>query len=62
MLRRQAAEEGDAAAADDEEEGKPLTTAQIVRQATLKLLLGTLACAFFSDPMVAAVTNFSQVR
>ncbi len=25
------------------------------------LLVGTAACAFFSDPMVDAVTNFSRV-
>ena len=34
---------------------------QIVRKAVLLLLVGTGACAFFSDPMVDAVTNFSRV-
>lgn len=58
--------ETDAQAGDEKSEGStdgedtPLSTGQIVRQASLKLLLGTLACAFFSDPMVAAVTNFSK--
>jgi hypothetical protein len=59
---------------DDEEEGataeegnndgegeKPLTRRQIIQGAVVYLTIGAAACAFFSDPMVDAVTNFSKV-
>lgn len=59
---------------DDEEEGataeegsedgegeKPLTRGQIIQNAVLYLFIGAAACAFFSDPMVDAVTHFSKV-
>lgn len=49
---------------EDDEDGKreePLTRSQITKRAVAMLLAGTLACAFFSDPMVSAVTNFSRV-
>lgn len=57
---RQAGDEDDGSSSEGEE--KPPSTGEIVRQAALKLFLGTLACAVFSDPMVSAVTNFSKVR
>jgi hypothetical protein len=51
---------------DPEEEGKehkePLTPGQIARKAILLLIAGTAVCAFFSDPMVDAVSAFSKVR
>lgn len=47
---------------EDEDGEKPLTRSQIVRRAVTFLMVGTAACAFFSDPMVDAVTNFSRVR
>lgn len=48
----------------DDEGGKqeqPLSRSQITKRAVAMLLAGTAACAFFSDPMVSAVTNFSRV-
>lgn len=54
-------EAGENGLSDEEEEEKaPLTRSQITKQAVGLLLLGTAACAFFSDPMVSAVTQFSR--
>lgn len=66
---RETEEEGDADAdagsspesEEDEEGEKLLTRNQVIRGAVTYLLVGTAACAFFSDPMVDAVTNFSRV-
>jgi Ca2+/Na+ antiporter len=52
-----AAEEG---SDDGEGENKPLTRGQIIQKAVLYLAIGAAACAFFSDPMVDAVTHFSK--
>ena len=46
---------------DDETKDSP-TRRQIIQQAVVKLLLGTLVCAIISDPMVDAVSSFSAVR
>lgn len=54
--------DGSEGGSDDVEGEKPLTRGQIIKQAVGMLLVGTAACAFFSDPMVDAVTNFSRVR
>lgn len=53
-----AAEEG---SDDGEGDNKPLTRGQIIQKAVLYLAIGAAACAFFSDPMVDAVTHFSKV-
>jgi hypothetical protein len=45
----------------EDEEGPPPTPSQIAAKAISMLLLGTAICAFFSDPVVAAVGNFSKV-
>jgi hypothetical protein len=47
---------------DDGEGEKPLTRGQIIQNAVVYLFIGAAACAFFSDPMVDAVTQFSKVR
>lgn len=52
--------DGSEGGSDDVEGEKPLTRGQIMKQAVGMLLVGTAACAFFSDPMVDAVTNFSR--
>ena len=64
--RRETDEEEEGAAAeegsdDGEGENKPLTRRQIIQKAVLYLAIGAAACAFFSDPMVDAVTHFSKV-
>ena len=65
--RRETDDEEEGAAAeegsdDGEGENKPLTRGQIIQKAVLYLAIGAAACAFFSDPMVDAVTHFSKVR
>mmetsp|Transcript_10171 Transcript_10171/g.30570 ORF Transcript_10171/g.30570 Transcript_10171/m.30570 type:complete len:554 (-) Transcript_10171:2400-4061(-) len=55
------AAEGQDVSDDGEEGGKePPTRDQIAKTAIGLLLVGTACCAFFSDPMVDAVTNFSR--
>lgn len=52
-------------ASDDEPEGHPKTPPSrrdIVTQAVLLMLAGTVVCALFSDPLVEAVSSFSKVR
>ena len=34
----------------------------IYRRSIIRLVAGTALCAFFSDPMVDAISNFSTVR
>ena len=43
-------------------EEKPPSKARFLTFAIGKLVLGTVVCAIFSDPMVDAVSNFSGVR
>ncbi len=45
----------------DENEKAPPTPRGIIRKAAILLLIGTAACALFSDPMVEAVSAFSKV-
>lgn len=40
---------------------EPPTPRAIISKAAVKLLIGTAACALFSDPMVEAVSGFSKV-
>lgn len=57
--------EGDDSDDDDDNDGEPkknLSKGDIIKGASLKLLLGIAICAVISDPMVDAVSNFSKVR
>mmetsp|Transcript_24023 Transcript_24023/g.37670 ORF Transcript_24023/g.37670 Transcript_24023/m.37670 type:complete len:263 (+) Transcript_24023:442-1230(+) len=45
---------------DDDEEKEPLTPSQIMSKAAGLMFAGTVLVAFFSDPMVDAVSGFSK--
>lgn len=45
---------------DDDEDHEPLTPAQIMQKAALLMLGGSTLVAFFSDPLVDSVSNFSK--
>ncbi|CAL8462752.1 g2285 [Coccomyxa elongata] len=53
-------DQGDEEDKSDGNEKAPPTPRAIIRKAAILLLIGTAACALFSDPMVEAVSAFSK--
>ena len=45
---------------EEEEQFLELTDSQLLRSALLDLLIGTILCVIFSDPMVDVINNFSN--
>ena len=54
-------EDDDEGSEENNSSKEPSTPAGIIKKAVLLLLLGTLLCAVFSDPMVDAISAFSKV-